>query len=127
MGALRVNIPTVFVSGGPMLAGTPHGRGAVPPPTSTRSSTASAAVMNGTMTEEELQVLRGPRVPHLRQLLGACSRRTRMNCLCEALGIALPGNGTIPAVYAERIRLAKHAGMKRDGAAGERTSAPRTS
>ena len=50
-----------------------------------------------------------------------------MNCLCEALGIALPGNGTIPAVYAERIRLAKHAGMKVDGAAGAAASRPATS
>ena len=90
----------------------PSGRVRALPPTSTRSSTARPQVMNGTMTEDELKYHEDTCVPHLRQLLGACSRRTRMNCLCEALGIALPGNGTIPAVYAERIRLAKHAGMK---------------
>lgn len=110
MGALRVNIPTVFVSGGPMLAGKqPGGYG----PTTDLNTLfdGAAAVANGTMTEEELAYYEDTACP----TCGSCSgmfTANSMNCLTEALGIALPGNGTIPAVYSERIRLAKHAGMK---------------
>ena len=110
LGALRVNIPTVFVSGGPMLAGKQKG-GCGPTTDLNTLFDGAAAVMNGTMTEEELAYYENTACP----TCGSCSglfTANSMNCLCEALGIALPGNGTIPAVYSERLRLAKHAGMK---------------
>ncbi len=110
MGALRVNIPTVFVSGGPMLAGKQQG-GCGPTTDLNTLFDGAAAVANGTMTEAELKYYEDTACP----TCGSCSgmfTANSMNCLCEALGIALPGNGTIPAVYSERIRLAKHAGMK---------------
>lgn len=110
MGALRVNIPTVFVSGGPMLAGKQPG-GCGPTTDLNTLFDGAAAVQNGTMTEEELAYYEDTACP----TCGSCSgmfTANSMNCLTEALGIALPGNGTIPAVYSERIRLAKHAGMK---------------
>lgn len=110
LGALRVNVPTVFVSGGPMLAGKqPGGRGST-----TDLNTlfdGAAAVAAGAMTEDTLKYYEDTACP----TCGSCSgmfTANSMNCLLEALGIALPGNGTIPAVYSERIRLAKHAGMK---------------
>ena len=109
LGALRANVPTVFVSGGPMLPGTgPDGEG------STDLNTlfdGAGKVAAGTMTADELAALEDTACP----TCGSCSgmfTANSMNCLCEALGIALPGNGTIPAVYSERLRLAKHAGMK---------------
>ena len=110
LGALRVNIPTVFVSGGPMLAGKrPGGRG----PTTDLNTLfdGAAAVAAGRMELEELDYYEKTACP----TCGSCSgmfTANSMNCLCEALGIALPGNGTVPAVYSERLRLAKHAGMK---------------
>ncbi len=110
LGALRVNIPTVFVSGGPMLAGKRPG-GCGPTTDLNTLFDGAAAVQNGTMTEDELKFYENSACP----TCGSCSgmfTANSMNCLCEALGIALPGNGTIPAVYSERIRLAKHAGMK---------------
>ena len=110
LGALRVNIPTVFVSGGPMLAGKQPG-GCGPSTDLNTLFDGAAQVMNGTMTEDELKYYEDTACP----TCGSCSgmfTANSMNCLCEALGIALPGNGTIPAVYSERIRLAKHAGMK---------------
>ncbi|BAK44969.1 dihydroxy-acid dehydratase [Eggerthella sp. YY7918] len=110
LGALRVNIPTVFVSGGPMLAGKQPG-GCGPTTDLNTLFDGAAAVQNGTMTEDELKFYENSACP----TCGSCSgmfTANSMNCLCEALGIALPGNGTIPAVYSERIRLAKHAGMK---------------
>lgn len=110
LGALRVNIPTVFVSGGPMLAGTQPG-GCGPTTDLNTLFDGAAAVQHGTMTEDELKRYEDTACP----TCGSCSgmfTANSMNCLCEALGIALPGNGTIPAVYSERIRLAKHAGMK---------------
>ena len=110
LGALRVNIPTVFVSGGPMLAGKQPG-GCGPATDLNTLFDGAAQVMNGTMTEDELKYYEDTACP----TCGSCSgmfTANSMNCLCEALGIALPGNGTIPAVYSERIRLAKHAGMK---------------
>ena len=108
MGALRVNIPTVFCSGGPMLPGAAQGG------SSTDLNTlfdGAAAVLQGNMTLEQLAEHENNACP----TCGSCSgmfTANSMNCLCEALGIALPGNGTIPAVYSERLRLAKHAGMK---------------
>ncbi len=110
LGALRVNIPTVFVSGGPMLPGAQPG-GCGPTTDLNTLFDGTGKVAAGTMTEEELAYYEDTACP----TCGSCSgmfTANSMNCLCEALGIALPGNGTIPAVYSERIRLAKHAGMK---------------
>ena len=107
MAAARVNVPTVFVSGGPMLAGHIHGK--------KRSLSsmfeAVGAYSAGTMSLEELTEFEEKVCP----TCGSCSgmyTATSMNCLTEAIGMGLEGNGTIPAVYSARIRLAKHAGMK---------------
>ena len=107
MAAARVNIPTIFVSGGPMLAGHVHGQ--------KRSLSsmfeAVGSVAAGTMTMDELAEFEEKVCP----TCGSCSgmyTANSMNCLTEAIGMGLRGNGTIPAVYSERIRLAKHAGMK---------------
>lgn len=110
IGALRVDIPTVFVSGGPMLAGKQRG-GEGPTTDLNTLFDGAAAVTAGKMSECDLKYFEDTACP----TCGSCSglfTANSMNCLCEALGIALPGNGTIPAVYSERIRLAKHAGMK---------------
>ena len=107
MAAARVNIPTIFVSGGPMLAGHVHGQ--------KRSLSsmfeAVGSVAAGTMTMDELAEFEEKVCP----TCGSCSgmyTANSMNCLTEVLGMGLKGNGTIPAVYSERIRLAKHAGMQ---------------
>ncbi len=107
MAAARVNIPTVFVSGGPMLAG--HVKGEKRSLSSMFEAVGSYAA--GTMTEEDVKEFEGKVCP----TCGSCSgmyTANSMNCLTEALGMGLQGNGTIPAVYSERIKLAKHAGMK---------------
>lgn len=107
MAAARVNIPTVFVSGGPMLAGRIDGH-----KTSLSSMfEAVGSVAAGTMTTEKLTEFEEKACP----TCGSCSgmyTANSMNCLTEAIGMGLRGNGTVPAVYSERIRLAKHAGMK---------------
>ena len=107
MAAARLNIPTVFVSGGPMLAGHVHGK-----KTSLSSMfEAVGAHAAGTIDDNELAYFEENVCP----TCGSCSgmyTANSMNCLTEALGMGLKGNGTIPAVYSERIRLAKHAGMK---------------
>jgi len=106
MAAARVNVPTVFVSGGPMLAG--HVKGNKTSLSSMFEAVGSYAA--GTMTEEDVYEYECKTCP----TCGSCSgmfTANSMNCLCEVLGLALPGNGTIPAVYSERIRLAKYAGM----------------
>ena len=107
MAAARVNVPTVFVSGGPMLAGHVQGK-----KTSLSSMfEAVGAHAAGKMTEEEVDDF----VSHACPTCGSCSgmyTANSMNCLTEAIGMGLQGNGTIPAVYSERIKLAKHAGMK---------------
>ena len=107
MAAARLNIPTIFVSGGPMLAGRVNGC-----KTSLSSMfEAVGAHAAGKMTEAELTEFEEKACP----TCGSCSgmyTANSMNCLTEALGMGLKGNGTIPAVYSERIRLAKHAGMK---------------
>ena len=107
MAAARLNIPTIFVSGGPMLAGRVNGC-----KTSLSSMfEAVGAHAAGKMSEEELTEFEEKVCP----TCGSCSgmyTANSMNCLTEALGMGLKGNGTIPAVYSERIRLAKHAGMK---------------
>ena len=107
MAAARLNIPTIFCSGGPMLAGRVKGE--------KRSLSsmfeAVGSVAAGSMTMEELCEFEEKVCP----TCGSCSgmyTANSMNCLTEALGMGLKGNGTIPAVYSERIRLAKHAGMK---------------
>ena len=106
MAAARINVPTVFVSGGPMLAGHVGGR--------KRSLSsmfeAVGSYAAGTMTEEQVREYEEKVCP----TCGSCSgmyTANSMNCLTEALGMGLRGNGTIPAVYSDRIRLAKHAGM----------------
>ncbi|MCI9175906.1 MAG: dihydroxy-acid dehydratase [Lachnospiraceae bacterium] len=106
MAAARINVPTVFVSGGPMLAG--HVKGKKTSLSSMFEAVGSYAA--GTMTEEDVCEFEEKACP----TCGSCSgmyTANSMNCLTEALGMGLKGNGTIPAVYSERIRLAKHAGM----------------
>lgn len=106
MAAARINVPTVFVSGGPMLAGHVNGQ---------KRSLSSMFEAVGThaagkMTDEELTEFERKVCP----TCGSCSgmyTANSMNCLTEALGMGLSGNGTIPAVYSDRLRLAKHAGM----------------
>jgi len=107
MAAARINIPSIFISGGPMLSlninGTDLDLNSV--------FEGVGAVKSGNMTEEELCVIENNACPSC----GSCSgmfTANSMNCLSEVIGIALPGNGTIPAVYAQRLRLAKTAGMK---------------
>ena len=106
MAAARVNLPTVFVSGGPMLAGHIDGK-----KTSFSSISEAVGEFNaGKITEEKLREYECKTCP----TCGSCSgmyTANSMNCLTEALGIGLRGNGTIPAVYSSRIELAKHAGM----------------
>ena len=107
MAAARLNIPTVFVSGGPMLAG--HVKGQKRSLSSMFEAVGSYAA--GTMTEEDVEEFENKVCP----TCGSCSgmyTANSMNCLTEAIGMGLQGNGTIPAVYSERIKLAKHAGMK---------------
>ncbi len=106
MAAARINVPTVFVSGGPMLAGHVHGQ------KRSLSSMFEAVGSHaaGTMSDEELREFEEKTCP----TCGSCSgmyTANSMNCLTEVLGMGLRGNGTIPAVYSERIKLAKHAGM----------------
>ena len=107
MAAARINVPTVFVSGGPMLAGHVDGI------KRSRSSMFEAvgAYDAGKMTAEKVEEYVNKVCP----TCGSCSgmyTANSMNCMTEVLGMGLQGNGTIPAVYSERIRLAKHAGMK---------------
>ena len=106
MAAARLNLPTVFVSGGPMLAG--HVKGQKRSLSSMFEAVGSYAA--GTMTEDDVTEFENKVCP----TCGSCSgmyTANSMNCLTEALGMGLRGNGTIPAVYSERIKLAKHAGM----------------
>ena len=107
MAAARLNIPTVFVSGGPMLAGRVNGE----KKSLSAMFEAVGSVAAGTMTMDHLCEMEEKVCP----TCGSCSgmyTANSMNCLTEAIGMGLRGNGTIPAVYSERIRLAKHAGMK---------------
>lgn len=106
MAAARINVPTVFVSGGPMLAGHINGK-------KTSLSSMFEAVGSyaaGTFTQEDVEEYENHACP----TCGSCSgmyTANSMNCLTEVLGLGLKGNGTIPAVYSERIQLAKQAGM----------------
>jgi len=107
MAAARINVPTVFVSGGPMMAGRVNGK-----KTSLSSMfEAVGAYSAGKLSEEEVTEFENKTCP----TCGSCSgmyTANSMNCLTEVLGMGLGGNGTIPAVYSQRIHLAKHAGMK---------------
>ena len=107
MAAARVNIPTIFVSGGPMMAGRVDGK-----KTSLSSMfEAVGAYSAGKIDENQLRVCEENTCP----TCGSCSgmyTANSMNCLTEVLGMGLRGNGTIPAVYSARIELAKHAGMQ---------------
>ncbi|WP_298705479.1 dihydroxy-acid dehydratase [uncultured Veillonella sp.] len=107
MAAARLNIPSIFVSGGAMLAGTYKGKKIG----LSDVFEAVGKVEAGLMTEEELAEVEDVACPTCGSCSGMYTANT-MNCLTEALGMALPGNGTIPAVYAERTRLAKRAGMQ---------------
>ncbi len=107
MASARLNLPAIFISGGPMLAGTLDGQKL----SLTHVFEGVGAAAAGNMTMEELARLEECACP----TCGSCSgmfTANSMNCLTEALGMGLPGNGSIPAVYSERIRLAKMAGMK---------------
>ncbi len=105
MGALRVNVPAIVVSGGPMLNGVACGKKI----SLSDMFEAAGAVKSGKMTEEELLEYENNACP----TCGSCSgmfTANSMNCVMEAVGFALKGNGTVPAVYSERIRLAKETG-----------------
>lgn len=107
MAMLRLNIPAIIVSGGPMLAGGTHGA-----PTDLISVFEGVGrVRRGDMTEDELTELEQSACPTCGSCSGMFTANT-MNCLSEAIGLALPGNGTIPAVMSDRYRLAKNAGMQ---------------
>ncbi len=106
MAALRLNVPTVVCSGGPMLAGRYDGQEV----SLSKMFEAVGAYKAGLIDDEKLEECTENCCPGC----GSCSgmyTANSMNCLCEAIGIALPGNGTIPAVYAKRLQLAKKAGM----------------
>jgi dihydroxy-acid dehydratase len=109
MAAARLNLPAVFVSGGPMLAGRRKGAGREPI-TLTTMFEAVGAVGAGKMDEAELAALEEAACPGCGSCAGMFTANS-MNCVTEALGMALPGNGTIPAVMAERLRLAKRTGV----------------
>ena len=107
MAAARLNIPTIFVSGGPMLAGKVDGQKI----SFSNVSEAVSEFQAGKITQEKLQEFENKGCP----TCGSCSgmyTANSMNCLTEVLGMGLKGNGTVPAVYSARIQLAKHAGMQ---------------
>ncbi len=106
MGALRLNLPTVLVSGGPMLAGE-DGREHI---SLSKLFEAVGAYKSGLITKKKLEELEGCACPGCGSCAGMYTANS-MNCLAEAIGLALPGNGTIPAVYSARIQLAKYAGV----------------
>jgi len=106
MASARLNIPTVIVSGGPMLAGRKNGKAI----SLSNVFEAVGAVQAGKIPEDDLQDYEDHACPGCGSCAGMFTANS-MNCLTEALGMGLPGNGTIPAVYAERIRLAKNAGL----------------
>lgn len=107
MGALRVNIPTILVSGGPMLAGFYQGKNIA----LSNVFEAVGKFQTGSISEQELKEIEDCACPGIGSCAGLYTANS-MNIWAEAVGIALPGNGTIPAVDARRIRLAKHTGMK---------------
>lgn len=108
MAAARLNLPTVVISGGPMLAGRGPKGEAVDLDT---VFTAVGKVNAGLMSADDLCVLEEQACPTCGSCAGLFTANS-MNCLVEAIGMGLPGNGTVPAVYSERVRMAKHAGMR---------------
>ncbi|MDR0856713.1 MAG: dihydroxy-acid dehydratase [Clostridiales bacterium] len=105
MGAIRTNLPAIVISGGPSLPGRLHGKKL----SLTSVFEGVGAVNAGKMSKTELDEIENRACPGC----GACAgmfTANSMNCLCESLGLALPGNGTIPAVYADRLRLARRTG-----------------
>jgi len=107
MAAARLNLPAIFVSGGPMLAGAESGRSV----SVTQVFEGVGAAASGKIDMEQLAQLEDQACPTCGSCAGMFTANS-MNCLTEALGMGLPGNGTIPAVYSERIRLAKRAGIQ---------------
>lgn len=107
MAAARLNLPAIFISGGPMMAGTVKGQKV----SLTQVFEGVGAAAAGRMEMAELAILEENACPTCGSCAGMFTANS-MNCLTEALGMGLPGNGTIPAVYSERIRLAKEAGIK---------------
>ncbi len=107
MAAARLNLPSIFISGGPMLAGRYQGKAV----SLSQVFEGVGSVAGGSMTEAELHELEGAACPGCGSCAGLFTANS-MNCLTEALGMGLPGNGTIPAVHAARIRLAKEAGWQ---------------
>lgn len=107
MAAARLNIPSIFVSGGPMLSGQNEGQQVS---LSTMFEAVGARKAN-LIDDSQLEEMEKNACPGCGSCAGMFTANS-MNCLCEAIGLALPGNGTIPAVYSARIQLAKHAGMK---------------
>lgn len=107
MAAARLNLPSIFISGGPMLAGRYKGQAV----SLSQVFEGVGSVAGGLMTEAELHELEGAACPGCGSCAGLFTANS-MNCLTEALGMGLPGNGTIPAVHAARIRLAKEAGWQ---------------
>lgn len=106
MASLRINVPAVFISGGPMLAGKVNDKAV----SFSNVYEAVGAVKAGKMKEDELFAYEEYACPGCGSCAGMFTANS-MNCLTEALGMGLPGNGTVPAVHAERIRLSKRAGM----------------
>ncbi len=107
MAAARLNLPTIVISGGPMMAGRYKGQDI----SVTQMFEGAGAVLSGKISEDELHDMEESACPGCGSCAGMFTANS-MNCLTEALGMGLPGNGTIPAVHAARIRLAKAAGMK---------------
>jgi dihydroxy-acid dehydratase len=107
LAAARMNLPSIIVSGGPMLAGHLHGKTV----TISDVNDATGAVLRGEISAEELDQLERESCPTCGSCAGMFTANT-MNCLTEVMGLALPGNGTIPAVYSDRVALAKRSGMQ---------------
>jgi len=107
MAALRLNIPSIFVSGGPMMPGYYNGKKL----TVTNAFEAVGAAGAKKMSDEQMKEIELYSCPGCGSCAGMFTANS-MNCMTEVIGLGLPGNGTIPAVHAERIRLAKEAGMK---------------
>ncbi len=111
MAAVRLNVPSIFISGGPMLAGKLHKGGTCRSVDLISVFTAVGSVINGQMTEAELEEIEIAACPGCGSCSGMYTANT-MNCLTEAVGMSLPGNGTIPAVDSRRLHLARQAGRQ---------------
>lgn len=111
MAAVRLNIPSIFISGGPMLAGRLYKDGQYKMVDLISVFTAVGSVTTGSMTKQELEEVETTACPGCGSCSGMYTANT-MNCLAEAVGMALPGNGTIPAVDSRRIQLARQAGQQ---------------